>query len=193
MTASRSMFEMTQPAFAALAHPIRSRLMSALQMDGPATATRLATRIGESSGSTSYHLRQLAAVGLIEEDTERGTRRERWWKPAHEGATWSNADFLGDPVAHEASIAARRNYYAWQARLLEQRLREESTWDKAWVDAAADSDDAFFLTPAQATAMSREIWDVVQRFRAEQDTEAPDSTRVIWLQHLVPVFGEAPL
>jgi DNA-binding transcriptional ArsR family regulator len=193
MVHERSMFQMTQSAFEALAHPVRSRLLRALQADGPATASKLAMRIGESSGLTSYHLRRLAAVGLVEEDVERGTRKERWWKPSHEGTFWNNADFLGDPVAHAASLEVRRNYYAWQARLLEQRLADETTWDKAWVDAAADSNDTFVLTPAQAEAMSREIWEVVQRYRSEGDADEPDAARIIWLQHIVPVFGEMPL
>ena len=40
----------------------------------------LARELGESSGATSYHLRALAAVGLIVEDLERRKGRERWWK-----------------------------------------------------------------------------------------------------------------
>lgn len=41
--------------------------------------------------------------------------------------------------------------------------------------------------------MTAEIWDVVQRYRDEGDPDAPDATRVIWLHHVVPVFGELPL
>ena len=49
------------------------------------------------------------------------------------------------------------------------------------------------LTPSLAKAMSLEIWEVVQRYRAAGDAEAPDAARVIWLQHVVPVFGDVPL
>ena len=63
----------------ALAHPLRLRLLESLA-DGPATASMLARDLGESSGATSYHLRALAAVGLIVEDFERRKGRERWWK-----------------------------------------------------------------------------------------------------------------
>ena len=194
MSESRSLFEMTPEAFEALAHPVRGRLMRALAVDGAATATSLAHRIGESSGLTSYHLRKLAAVGLVEEDTERGTKKERWWRPVHEGTTWSEADFIGDPAAHRASLAFRRSYYAWQGRLLEQRLAEEGEWSTEWVDAASDSDDLLSLTPAEAKNMAQEIWDVVQRYRdAGAGADRPDAARVVWLQHLVPVFGEVPL
>ena len=50
-------------ALRALAHPLRSRLLGQLRLNGPATASRLGRVVGESSGSTSYHLRQLAAYG----------------------------------------------------------------------------------------------------------------------------------
>jgi DNA-binding transcriptional ArsR family regulator len=62
----------------ALAHPLRLRMLESLN-DGPATASMLARELGESSGATSYHLRALAAVGLIVEDFERRKGRERWW------------------------------------------------------------------------------------------------------------------
>jgi DNA-binding transcriptional ArsR family regulator len=63
----------------ALAHPLRLRLLESLG-DGPSTASLLARELGESSGATSYHLRALAAVGLIVEDTSLRKGRERWWK-----------------------------------------------------------------------------------------------------------------
>lgn len=50
-----------------LAHPLRMRLLDALRFGGPATASQLAAKLGESSGATSYHLRQLAAHGFIED------------------------------------------------------------------------------------------------------------------------------
>ena len=40
----------------------------------------LGRELGESSGATSYHLRALAAAGLIIEDLDRRKGRERWWK-----------------------------------------------------------------------------------------------------------------
>ena len=63
----------------ALAHPLRLRMLESLS-DGPATASMLARELGESSGATSYHLRALAAAGLIVEELDRRKGRERWWK-----------------------------------------------------------------------------------------------------------------
>lgn len=174
-------------ALAALAHPLRWRLLALLRADGPATATRLAERVQESSGLTSYHLRKLAEFGLVEEDRERGTRRERWWRAVHEITSWSPADFLGNPEARQASLAWRREVYRWQWRLIEQWLAEEPDWDKAWVDAASSDDSLLELTPESLRAMTDEIWAVVERYRQNPPGDRSDTARVIWFQHKIPV------
>ena len=46
----------------ALSHPLRLRIVEVLR-EGPATASALGRRLGESSGATSYHLRALAKAG----------------------------------------------------------------------------------------------------------------------------------
>ena len=72
-----------------LSHPLRMRLLGLLRVEGPSTATKLASQVGESSGLTSYHLRQLASVGLVTDaepgdlaDVQQTGGRERWWKAA---------------------------------------------------------------------------------------------------------------
>jgi DNA-binding transcriptional ArsR family regulator len=63
----------------ALAHPLRLQLLQVLHVEGPATASQLARRLGESSGATSYHLRALHRAGMVEEAEQRNGR-ERWWQ-----------------------------------------------------------------------------------------------------------------
>jgi len=72
-----------------LVHPLRMKLLQLLQEDGPATATSLAARIGQSSGVTSYHLRVLGEHGFIEEDAERGNGRDRWWRAVHRSTAFT--------------------------------------------------------------------------------------------------------
>lgn len=193
----RSTYHLTdEKQLEALAHPVRARLLRILRTDGAATASGLAAKVGESSGVTSYHLRKLADVGLVAEDVERGTRRERWWVSAHTATDWSPADFLGNPDAHRSTVSLRRELHRWQSRLLDQWLDDEPEWDAEWVRAAGFSDDLLVLTPMQARAMVRELWAVVQRYRAEPPTsedETPEAARVVWFSHVVPVRGELPL
>lgn len=197
MTEQRPTYRLEDPrVLAVLDHPLRLRLLGLLRSEGPATASRLAQRVGESSGLTSYHLRKLAGAGLVAEDPDRGTRRERWWRSVHELTRFSAADFLGQPEAHRASVSMRREAYRWQQRLLEQWLGTEQEWGQEWVDAAGSSDDLLWLTPDQTAAMTGEIWAVVQRYRAagaDADKRDPAAERVVWLQHVIPVRGELPL
>src|SRR5687768_17326223 len=81
-------------ALRALAHPLRVRIYDILSQYGPQTASTLAERLGESSGSTSYHLRALAKHDLIREATERGTGRERWWERPVGGVSFANRDAM---------------------------------------------------------------------------------------------------
>ena len=61
-------------------------MLGILRFDGPSTATALAKRLGLNSGATSYHLRQLALHGLIEEAEGLGNKRDRWWQARREAA-----------------------------------------------------------------------------------------------------------
>ena len=72
--------ELTDPlAMRAMAHPVRLALMEALNHHGALTATEAAERVGESPSNCSFHLRQLAKYGFVEE-AEGGTGRQRPWR-----------------------------------------------------------------------------------------------------------------
>ncbi len=72
--------EVTDPAaLRLLAHPLRHRIVE-LMRRGPVSCTTLARALGESTGSTSYHLRQMAKHGFVEEVPELARGRERWWR-----------------------------------------------------------------------------------------------------------------
>src|SRR5690242_5095730 len=99
-TLQRYLWEMPAPravnpssaGLRALSHPTRLRMLMLLRLEGPATSTSLAQRLSLNTGATSYHLRQLAEHGFIEEDAERGDARDRWWKASHESTHASIAD-----------------------------------------------------------------------------------------------------
>src|SRR5918994_7005385 len=90
-------------ALRALAHPLRVRIYDILSQYGPQTASSLADRLGESSGSTSYHLRALAKQDLIREATDRGTGRERWWERPIGGVSFANPDAMATPAGRAAT------------------------------------------------------------------------------------------
>jgi DNA-binding transcriptional ArsR family regulator len=70
--------ELTAAELRALAHPLRIRIIMYLGDSAePATSAVLARALGESTGATSHHLRQLAKLGLIDEVPGYGTARAR--------------------------------------------------------------------------------------------------------------------
>jgi len=162
-------------ALRALAHPLRGRLLVALRLDGPATASMLARRYDESSGATSYHLRVLARYGFVEDDPGHDGGRERWWRAAHDFTTWSPTSFLDS--APEEGEAARQfmrriasDYARWQARWID----ELDSWEPAWQEAATMSDLAMRLTPTQLTALVEEVTELLFRYR-EAGSEGRDA------------------
>ncbi|GAA4965961.1 hypothetical protein GCM10023238_37070 [Streptomyces heliomycini] len=95
----------------ALAHPVRVQLVGLLRKYGPSTATRLAERLGVNSGTASYHLRQLGAAGFVEEDTERGNARERWWRSIHQMTELNDRELADrEPEAALTYLQSRRRH-----------------------------------------------------------------------------------
>ncbi len=91
---------------AAMAHPLRRRLMDVLRVDGPATASMLAGRTGQAVGNISHHLRILARGELIEQAPELARdRRERWWRLSADSVRWSTSDFEDDPAVEAVEQA----------------------------------------------------------------------------------------
>ena len=89
-------------AMRALAHPVRLDLLEALGVHGPLTATQAAEIVGESPANCSWHLRQLAKYGFIEEDPS-GRGRQRPWRRTSTGLSWSEA--TDDPTSAAAARA----------------------------------------------------------------------------------------
>ena len=144
-------------ALKVLAHPLRSRLLSALRIDGPATATDLATRLSTNSGATSYHLRKLESVGLVS-DTGEGEGKRRLWQAATDFHTWDASDFAGDEDA-EASLA-------WHfAQQFERWLDVQETWPLAWRDAAGMSDNFVVATPEQVEQLKADLDELLLKYR----------------------------
>jgi len=63
-----------------LTNPVRRRILDYIGQHREANSTSVARALGESTGTTSYHLRKLAEQHLIEEVAERSGGRERWWR-----------------------------------------------------------------------------------------------------------------
>jgi DNA-binding transcriptional ArsR family regulator len=158
----------------ALAHPLRLRLLGALRLDGPATASTLARRFDETSGATSYHLRQLARHGFVTEETGRGTARERWWRAVHQNTSVDVSQTLEEPHTAEALDFLLRKQLDMEIRAVRAWWAQRGTWSPEWLDAADSSDWSMRLTVDELAALSREIHEAIERRAAEVRDRPPD-------------------
>src|SRR4051795_1003458 len=126
--------ELDAPALKALAHPLRVQILRTLEVRGQVSVTGLAQELGETTGATSYHLRQLARHGLVEEgDPEepedagegRGAvgRRRRLWRMAVDEIHMTGMAFMENEDTREAAGVLLREVLASRNRRLAHWFR----------------------------------------------------------------------
>jgi len=170
----------------ALSHPVRVRMLGLLRVDGPATATTLATRLGLNTGATSYHLRQLAQHGFIVDDEARGNGRERWWKAAHQATTTGGRDAPLDSEGEETLDAYLQSVVVVMTEMVQRAIEERPTLPDEWRQAAEFSDWIVKLTPSRARAVLDALEDEIHAVDDMEDAAAEDF--VIQL-HAFPLPG----
>jgi len=142
----------------ALAHPVRIALLEELVIGGALTATELGERIGESPTTCSFHLRQLAKYGFVEE-AGGGKGRARPWRLTSIGISFNNTH--DDPAAELAANVLSRLVHERQLDRYRAWLENRTAYPREWRDAANDSEYLFYLTPAELTDLNEEIADLL--------------------------------
>jgi DNA-binding transcriptional ArsR family regulator len=155
----------------ALAHPVRVALLEALLHGGPMTATEAGEAIGETPTTCSFHLRQLARYGFVEE-AGGGRGRSRPWRLA--GAAMSIDPGRDDPAAQLASEAVLRVFRERQQARYQRWRAARSSYPPGWQEAATDSYYTFYLTEEELARLSAELGEVLSRwYRLEDRVEDP--------------------
>lgn len=152
-----------------LAHPLRVQLLAQLTQYGPATATQLGARLHESSGATSYHLRQLERYGFVEEDPGRGSGRERWWRRVPGPLRISTPDLRADTATREATSLVVNELNRGRVMRAEQWQRTYEDWPREWQDASRAGSFHLRLTAAELDAVNDEIDEVLLRWKARTE------------------------
>jgi DNA-binding transcriptional ArsR family regulator len=172
-----------------IAHPLRMQLLDALRRGGPATASQLAAKLGESSGATSYHLRQLAVHGFVEDAPEHGKGRERWWRAADQGLVFDSEQFkdaapevrgAAELFLHEVANTHTRELSTW--------LGTRDDWPDDWFRSSDMSDMTLRLTPDLARELIGKMHELIDGYRdLDLDKATPDSEQVRIHTHLFPI------
>lgn len=172
----REPIQHTPAALKALASPLRRRILRHLAAHGPATSTTIGQALGQNTGTTSYHLRALAAAGFIADIPDRAKGRERWWRIVPADRRMPRRATLSE---EDRTIADELE----QARLgedLEQlsaALRRHSDVDD-WI---VGSRGRRYLTPDELRAFHDEYLKLLYRFGHDPD-DAPEGARAILLR-----------
>ncbi|MFV2144721.1 helix-turn-helix domain-containing protein [Isoptericola sp. G70] len=159
-----------------LSHPLRVRILDLLQVHGALTATGLAELLGESSGSTSYHLRQLAKHDFVREVEGRGTARERWWEAAPGGFSIGpededDAGLRTTKTLVNAEFERGRQEKIWQL-LHAMDIETERTGLAEWKDSVTLMTSNMFATAEQLARMIDAVTAVIdEQLAALKDQE----------------------
>lgn len=169
-------------AIRVLAHPLRARILSALRLDGPSTATTLARSLGTNTGATSYHLRKLEEIGLVEETNE-GRGKERWKRASTAVHQISASSVAGDPDAAASLTWLQQHYFARVVEGYSAWIEESPASPIEWQDALSASDYLLTLSTERAGALQADLDAVIDRYRV-MPPEADADTRQVSLNVL---------
>jgi hypothetical protein len=148
-------------AMRALAHPVRLDLIEALGIEGPLTATEAAALIGQSATTCSFHLRQLAKYGFVEDAGPGGTRERPWrltlignYIPEGTGEPEIDlaSDVLGSVLIDRVTDRIRR---AWH---------ERRSYSQRWRELTGVDETVMFVTPEEMAEVRRTLEEVAFRF-----------------------------
>ena len=152
-------------ALRVLAHPMRLSFLHYLRDHGPATGRRLAAHFTLDSGAVSYHLRKLAAGGLIEEDVDRGTRRDRWWRVKAQVLYHDPATAEDGEGEQEDSRAYLNSTLLAYGDALRRYTADVPHLPQDWLNVTMTSERSLRLTSAQLTDLKRDLVAVIDRYR----------------------------
>ncbi|MGE9809328.1 MULTISPECIES: helix-turn-helix domain-containing protein [unclassified Janibacter] len=173
-----------------LAHPLRARLLAGLRSRGTATATDLAADLGTNSGATSYHLRQLAAVGLVR-DVPGGRGRRRLWEATPHRARWLPSELADDDDLDASLQWLDRDYVAHFAEHAEAWLDAQDRWPARWRDGLGFRDGAVLVTADQQEALRADLDAVLEKW-ARVGQGNPTARRVAVYTYAYPIDPDRP-
>jgi DNA-binding transcriptional ArsR family regulator len=181
VTDDRTVLHANPERLKGLGHPLRIAILDQLMTNGPATASMLGVRLGESSGATSYHLRQLERHGFIEEDAERGQGRERWWRRQPGRIDVSASELEEDPAALDAAALIMGQFGEARARHLEAFLRRGlPELGLPWLEAASVTNAIAAMTVDELRELNEAIINVIeQSVEGFRGRERPSDARTI--------------
>lgn len=162
-------------------HPLRVALLDLLAEVGTVTSTQAAARLGHSSGLCSFHLRQLALHGLIEEAPHEGGRARPWqlrWGPSHQTDHPAPAQF--EELARGLEDESHQHW-------LSHREEAPAEWQH---------DESFsavlHLTPPEMAELAASVRLLLADYRERNRQSAPGTMPVAAVARFFPLLNDDP-
>ncbi|MEJ7832889.1 MAG: helix-turn-helix domain-containing protein [Nocardioides sp.] len=139
----------------AIAHPVRNRILSELSASGPLRAADVARDLDIPANQASFHLRQLAKYGLVEEDpTAARDRRDRVWRATESADMDINLTSVEETPGGQSAIAVfRRSKAAWGHHVVDRAYSEDREPDTV----RSIIEHSLKLTKAEAEDLADEV------------------------------------
>lgn len=174
--------ELTDPReLRALAHPTRLAALEVLgRADVSLTATQIGERLDESASSMSYHLRQLAKYGFVEEADRDGAGRQRPWRLLQRNLSWSTSR----KGAGEHDIAARELLFSFLERFIgrvSQWARDEPLLPQPWREVTGPTQTRIYVTAEELSELTVTLVQLVRRFDRPDPADRPSGAEAISL------------
>jgi len=168
----------------ALAHPARIEIVEYLNSTGEVvTATECARMVGLSPSATSYHLRELAKYGLVEQAPSRGDARERVWRSTGSHVHIAGLDQEPETVAAERSLV--NLYLDRDARRLEEWLDRQEQEPVEWQEASAIMGNTLLMTAEELKSLAEKVRDLVEPYQLRtRRADPPAGARQVRVNYL---------
>jgi DNA-binding transcriptional ArsR family regulator len=161
----------------ALAHPVRTALLSHLLAVGPRTASECAAAVDASPSNCSWHLRQLEKHGFVERAGEATDGRERPWRAA---ATGFRVGALDDTPAVQAALQTLASIQLDEEfRLARSYLRHEDELAEPWRHSAEFNTYGLLVDPAEMAELAERLDAAIRPYLAATRDDAPPDARPV--------------
>jgi predicted ArsR family transcriptional regulator len=163
-----------------IAHPVRNRILEELSAAGPMRAADVAAALDMAANLASFHLRQLAKYGLVEEAPELARDgRDRVWRLINEAGWTVNLEDLAKQEGGKAAVAVFRKQWTADAHEAVERAARAGRGKDVTVSV---SSSALRLNKQQAKELSQALSDLVEewRVRGQKQQEGTRTYEVLW-------------
>ena len=158
----------------AIAHPTRMRVLDELELGGPLRAADIAASLDIPANQASFHLRQLAKYGLIEEAPEAARDgRDRVWRAVNEDGMRLDLSELEKAPGGKAAVGVFKRQWLANAHAALDRAMEWHDRKHATVNVGSGT---LRLTKAEAEKLGDEIGAIIERTR-KAGTQGPKTAR----------------